>query len=270
MSTRKIRASKGRIAALYNLLTTTVPQESDIHLRDEDFAGYAAEMLDDIDMSRVDSHLAYCSQCAADMEHLMTAADTWQQLNVREHLAAIRAAARVATEAKSPKHLISSAVSTALAIQVGDTIRQLLVSWNSWITSLSSEALQIRTWQPISVSGFLSPRHASEPDAAMKRSVGSRLPSSRTFDLVLKTPTELVALEIPQGPPVAVHVTIKGTTHDFPVLVLLMDDCGGISIGEAQADAEMPIHTVQFTEVNPGHYFVAFSPEVDNEKKRRF
>lgn len=261
MSLRKIKIPIERIAKVFNISTTLPHEPLGAHLTDEESAGYASEVLSDADVQRLEIHLALCPECCAEVESLLEAAETWRELNIKETIGALQAGAIASTSVESsPEHMLSPAVSAAMREHVSEAVRALLVRWDSWLDSLPAGALGMRVWKPVSVGGFLAPIHAIEPDSGINRLVEPRGPTSRTMDLVLQSPTELIFFEVPPSVPVTVRITIKRRADTAPILVLLTQDAGRTTVADALRDATLPVHTAQFNDVAPGNYFVALSP----------
>jgi hypothetical protein len=261
MSLRKIKIPIQRIAKVFNISTTHPHEPPGTHLTDEESAGYASAVLSDADVQRVEMHLALCPECCAEVEHLLEAAETWRDLDIKETIAALQAGGIASTSVESsPEYLLSSAVSAAMREHVSAAVRALLVRWDSWLNSLPAGALGMHVWKPVSVGGFLAPIPAIESDSGINRPVEPRGPTSRTMDLVLQSPTELIFFEVPPGVPVTVRITIKRRADTSPLLVLLTQDAGRTTIADAPRDTTLPVHSAQFNDVAPGNYFIALSP----------
>jgi hypothetical protein len=263
MSDRKIKVPMAKLIEL--LRSSTTRGVNAAHLRDEDFAAYAAEVLPEAEVQRVDRHLADCADCCTEMASLLAAAERWRDLDVREQMKKVREPiADTQAIESSPTYLISTALSGVQRGGLSGSVQGLLARWETWIKALSDDSINVRIWRPVSFGEVLG----STPVAGIERgapmdSLEMGTPAIRNIDIALKTSKELVLLEVLPGPPVTINVMIKRVGSTYPRLVLLKEVTGKTEIAEAKDDTELPIQTAHFSDVGPGNYLIALSPGGD-------
>src|SRR5437867_3285347 len=90
MEPRKIPVTRAQVLRLMEDLAAIPNSPVGDHLSDQEFTGYALELLPDGEVERLDRHLASCAECANEMERLTTAAAAWSGEEGSRRLAALR------------------------------------------------------------------------------------------------------------------------------------------------------------------------------------
>lgn len=87
MSPRKIQVTSDQLARLLDDLGALPEETVGEHLSDDQFISYSLSILSPEETSIVEQHLTSCSECTTEMEHLLEAAEAWNQKTTRDESA---------------------------------------------------------------------------------------------------------------------------------------------------------------------------------------
>lgn len=90
MTKREIQVTTDRVNKLIADLRALPDTPIGAHLSDDEFIGYTMEALEPRGIERLDTHLASCPDCAAEMERLVDAAEVWGKQPLRPPSAVVQ------------------------------------------------------------------------------------------------------------------------------------------------------------------------------------
>lgn len=96
---RTVQVTSGQLDRLIADIRALPSEPVGEHLMDDEFIDYTMEALAPPEFARLDTHLASCPECAAEMERLMEASEVWRGAQGGQRLARLRERALATVQA---------------------------------------------------------------------------------------------------------------------------------------------------------------------------